>query len=57
MVCAYHFLFIHSSVDGHSRFFLDCFDVDHFIEGFIEFVTVLLLFYVFGLLAVRHVGS
>ena len=35
------------------------FDVDHFLKVFIEFVTILLLFYVLFcfFLAERHVGS
>ena len=32
-------------------------NVDNFLKVSIEFVTILLLFYVFGLLAMRHVGS
>ena len=32
-------------------------DVDRFFKVFIEFVTILLLFYVFVILAARHVGS
>ena len=31
---------------GSLFFFLDSFDVDHFFKVFVEFVTILLLFYV-----------
>ena len=37
--------------------FLKIFYVDIFFKAFIEFVAILLLFYIFGFLAIRHVGS
>ena len=49
------------NINNKTKLFIACFlkiffDVDHF-KVFIEFVTVLLLFYVLFVLAMRHVGS
>ena len=40
-----------------SLIFLRLFFICTFFKAFIEFVTILFLFYVFFFLAVKHVGS